>query len=141
MKNYKVLYEKQKELITKLQSMVDSGQDYDRDYHEIWVELQSLEVEESKDTLITDEQKHIRDIVLEESKKGNVVYASFEGLITIPLDDIIKQPIEGLLYDLNRDVATVLTFINDPKWVNDYAVCSVITRLHKIAFDDKSTLK
>ena len=78
--------------------------------------------------------KELRDIILDESKKGNVVYSSFEGLMMVKLDDIIKQPVEGLLYDLNRDVATILTFINDPKWVNDYAVCSVITALHRMAF-------
>ena len=37
------IIEKQKELIAKLQDMVDNQQDYDRDYHEIWVELSALE--------------------------------------------------------------------------------------------------
>jgi len=36
------LIQKQAELIEKLQSMVDSGQDYDRDYHEILIEFQAL---------------------------------------------------------------------------------------------------
>jgi len=40
-----IIIEKQKELIRKLQDMVDNQQDYDRDYHEIWVELQVLESE------------------------------------------------------------------------------------------------
>jgi len=31
-----------------------------------------------------------------------------------------------MLYDLNRNEAVVLTFLDDPKWVNDYAVCKVI---------------
>ena len=38
--NLKKIIKLQNELINKLQSMVDSGQDYDRDYHEIWIELQ-----------------------------------------------------------------------------------------------------
>ena len=42
MKNYKAISDKQDELISKLQSMVDSGQDYDKDYHEIRIELQAL---------------------------------------------------------------------------------------------------
>ena len=41
----KQVIQKQNELIQKLQSMVDSQQDYDRDYHEIWVDLQALESE------------------------------------------------------------------------------------------------
>lgn len=47
--------------------------------------------------------------------------------------EFIKQPIEGMLYDLNRNEVTVLTLIEDPKWVNDYAVSKVIQelKLHK----------
>jgi hypothetical protein len=36
------IIKKQDELIHKLQSMVDSGQDYDRNYHEIFIELFTL---------------------------------------------------------------------------------------------------
>ena len=50
----------------------------------------------------------------------------------IDLEELIAQPTQGLLYDLNRDSATVLTFIDDPKWVNDYAVGLVITRLKEM---------
>jgi hypothetical protein len=35
------------------------------------------------------------------------------------------------IYDLNRDEATVLILIDDPKWINDYAVCKVIRTLKK----------
>ena len=45
------------------------------------------------------------------------------------IKEFIKQPADGILYDLNRDEATILTFIEDPKWVNDYAVCKVIRAL------------
>ena len=55
------------------------------------------------------------------------------------LEEIIKQPTEGLLYDLNRDRATVLTLMDDPKWVNDFAVGLVITKLKK--YYDKSQRK
>jgi len=47
----------QAELIAKLQSMVDSGQDYDRDYHEIWIELQSLEGEQTVEQSISQLQE------------------------------------------------------------------------------------
>lgn len=70
--------------------------------------------------------ENIRDIVIKESQDGNVVFASIDGLEVMNLQEFIKQPIEGILYDLNRDESVVLTFINDPKFVNDYAVAKVI---------------
>jgi hypothetical protein len=77
------------------------------------------------------EEKEIKDIVLSEYKKGNVVIADFDGLKSMPLKEFIKQPAEGMLYDLNRSEAVVLTFINDPKWVNDFAVAKVIQELKR----------
>ena len=87
-------------------------------------------------------KKDIKELILSEYKKGNVVVATFEGLRVAPLKEIIKQPIEGLLYDLNRDEATILTFIKDPKWVNDYA-CSQVIRALKQRVDEleKENLK
>jgi len=52
--HYKTLINKQDELISKLQSMVDSGQDYDKDYHEIWIELQALKKETLPDDINID---------------------------------------------------------------------------------------
>ena len=71
----------------------------------------------------------IKETVLEEYKKGNIVVAGIEGLQTMPLKEFVKQPVDGMLYDLNRNEAVVLTFIEDPKWVNDYAVAMVIHEL------------
>lgn len=72
---------------------------------------------------------NIKEYILEESKKGNIVVSTFEGLQIGKLSDIIDQPVEGLLYDLNRDTGTILTFLDDPKWVNDYACMQVIIAL------------
>ena len=47
----------------------------------------------------------------------------------MPIKEFIKQPTEGMLYDLNRSDVVVFTFIDDPKWINDYAVAKVITEL------------
>ena len=71
----------------------------------------------------------LKDKILKEYEKGNIVIATIEGLQVMKLSEFIKQPVDGLLYDLNRDEATILTFIDDPKWVNDYAVCKVIRAL------------
>lgn len=71
----------------------------------------------------------LRDKILAEYKKGNVVIVTCEGLQVTNISDFIDQPIDGLLYDLNRDEATVLSHIEEPKWINDYAVCQVIRAL------------
>ena len=71
-------------------------------------------------------EKKIRKKILDEHKKGNIVIYDFEGLKTIPLNEIIKQPTDGLLYDLNRNESVILTFLDDPKWINDYACMQVI---------------
>lgn len=69
--------------------------------------------------------------ILEEYKKGNIVVSTFEGLKVMKLEDIIKQPAEGILYDLNRSESIILTFLPDAKWINDYASSQVIRELKK----------
>jgi hypothetical protein len=76
-------------------------------------------------------KEEIKNLVLKMKEEGNVVFATIEGLMASPLKKFIKQPTEGILYDLNRDGATVMTFIDDPKWINDFAVSQVITELKK----------
>jgi hypothetical protein len=73
----------------------------------------------------------IKDKVLKEYMDGNIVIAGVEGLSVVSLDDFIEQPIDGMLYDLNRNEPTILAFIEDPKWINDYAVCQTIRALKK----------
>ena len=75
------------------------------------------------------EQKELESIknkVLAEWDKGNLVFADLEGLKSIKFDDFIKQPLDGMLYDINRNLATILTFIEDPKWVNDFALTKLL---------------
>ncbi len=76
-----------------------------------------------------DKFKKFKELVNTEVKKGNIVFMTVEGPASANVDEFIKQPIEGILYDLNRDEAVVTSFIEDPKWVNDYAVCKVIRKL------------
>lgn len=71
----------------------------------------------------------LKDKILEEYEKGKIVVAGAEGLLCMDLKQFIEQPINGMLYDLNRSEEVVLTFTNDPKWVNDYAVCQTIRAL------------
>lgn len=77
-------------------------------------------------------RENLRDLILEKEKENKVVYSTFEGYACNDLDEIIDlQPVDGLLYDLNRLPEVVLTWIDDQKWVNDYAVQLVIKRLHE----------
>lgn len=73
--------------------------------------------------------EEIKSKILEEYKKGNIVVAGIEGLQSMPISEFIKQPVDSMLYDLNRNESVVLTFIADPKWINDYAVAKVIRTL------------
>ena len=81
-------------------------------------------------------EEKIRDIILEEAEKGNVIFRTLEGFAVAPLDKFVSQSIDGLLYDLNRSPEVILTFIDDPKWANDYAVYQVIKRLKEMV-DEK----
>jgi len=93
----------------------------------------------SKKKNIENKFENFRDMVLEKSKEGKVVLMGTEGVMEMRLDDLINQPLSGLLYDLNRDSPTVLTFIEDPKWVNDYAVFLVIGKLKSLLDEATST--
>ena len=68
----------------------------------------------------------IKDKVLKEWDKGNLVYADIDGLKSIKFEKFIKQPLNGMLYDINRDEAIITTFLEDPKWVNDFALTKLL---------------
>ena len=78
-------------------------------------------------------EESFKDLILRKSQEDKIVFLTFDGPMEADLEEFIKQPVEGILYDLNRDRATVLTFIgqDNPKWVNDFAVGLVIAKLKK----------
>jgi len=80
---------------------------------------------------MTKKKVEIKELVLAEQKKGNIVFMGIDELMGANLDEFLKQPLEGILYDLNRLPEVVFTFIPDPKWVNDYAVYLVIKKLYE----------
>ena len=66
-------------------------------------------------------------------KEGKVAFDTFDGLYVSNLEDLIyKQPADGLLYDLNRDPVTCLSWIEQEakSWINNYAAGVVIEKLH-----------
>lgn len=71
-------------------------------------------------------EKDIKKIVLNAQKEGKVVILTSDGFRTIPLEELVEQSIEGLLYDLNRSEEVVMAFMDDPKWINDFACVQVI---------------
>jgi len=74
-------------------------------------------------------KEELKNKILKEYENGNIVLATMEGLSVAKIDDFIKQSTTGILYDLNRLPEVVLSFLDDPKWVNDYAVAMVISKL------------
>ena len=63
--------------------------------------------------------------------EGKVCFMTFEGLYSANVDEWIKQPAEGILYDLNRGIETTLTIMPEKRWINDIAVAVTITALKK----------
>ena len=60
-----------------------------------------------------------------------VAIANEEGVYTYTISDLLNQPIEGLLYDLNRDMATNYKRLEqgDMRAVNDIAIARILTRI------------
>jgi hypothetical protein len=121
-----------------LEELTESGSTVNAKGLQKWIEkyaenyhLEQMQTKRVNKTPIHNKKsKELKTLVLEEYKKGNIVIASgVGGLCTAPLKEIIKQPVDGLLYDINRNEATILTFINDPKWINDYASTQIIRAL------------
>ena len=81
--------------------------------------------------------EEIKKLVLECEKKNEIVFMTIEGFASMDIDDFLKQPIEGILYDLNRLPEVVFGYLDDPKWVNDYAMIQIIREL-KRQLDDKN---
>lgn len=76
------------------------------------------------------ERKRVWKVVDDEFKKGNICFISIDGVVSTDFKTFLAQPVEGILYDLNRLEEVIGTFINDPKWVNDYAMAKTVRALH-----------
>lgn len=76
------------------------------------------------------EKKQLVELIHSETNKGKIVIYSCEGMFTADSKDFIKQPVDDILYDLNRDEMTVLTLSRTHiRWVNDFAVACTIRAL------------
>lgn len=67
----------------------------------------------------------ILDKVLALQADNKVAFMTVAGLKYGPIDEFVKQPLEGQLYDVNRDRATLYSMANENKnkrWINDLAL-------------------
>ena len=67
----------------------------------------------------------ILDKVLALQEDNKVAFMTIDGLKYSPIDEFVKQPLEGQLYDVNRDRATLYSMANENKnkrWINDLAL-------------------
>lgn len=76
-------------------------------------------------------KEELIELLQDNLKEGKIVVENECGLATIPIESAINQHADGLLYDLNRDTATCMTFIDQPMWINNYACAVVIKALKK----------
>lgn len=85
---------------------------------------------------LTEEQKrkNLSDEVVKLRREGKVIIFECDELNIYDVKSLTNnQPVEGLLYDLNRDAVTCATWIaqsDDPVWVNNFASGVVIEYLH-----------
>lgn len=101
----------------------------------------------SKKKELTEEQKrkNLVDEILKKRKEGKIIFSTFDGFMEAKIGEIINnQPIDGLLYDLNRDLVTCLSWIAQPdspiQWVNNAACGIVIEYMAKEKEDLKNRI-
>lgn len=89
---------------------------------------------ESKKVRSIEAKDWILEKISNHRHKGEIVIMTIDGIRVARIEDIIKQPVEGLLYDLNRDDATLGTLFRtsgDPKYINDIAMVNIVKYLMK----------
>ena len=79
-----------------------------------------------------DARKELEKLVLDGRKEGKVVFWALPNeLYSAPVEEFIKQPADGMLWDLNRCEVVALSRQDDQRWVNDFAVAITIKALKK----------
>lgn len=72
-----------------------------------------------------EKNNELLDEILSLRADDKIAFMTIEGLRYGPIVDFVKQPLEGQLYDVNRDKATLYAMANENKnkrWVNDLAL-------------------
>lgn len=74
------------------------------------------------------------DKILKLQADNKIAFMTIDGLRYGPIEKFVEQPLEGQLYDLNRDRATLYSLANEGKnkrWVNDLAMVYFIEYLNE----------
>lgn len=82
-------------------------------------------------------KQDIFDMQRKAFEEGKVLYNTCDGLMEAKIEDLVNQPTDGLLYDLNRDTATVLTNFDEQKLMNELATINVLKYLQKKYIQEK----
>jgi hypothetical protein len=91
----------------------------------------------SKKKELTEEEKrkNLSDLIFKKYKKGKIIFSTIDGFMEADLNNIVNnQPVDGLLYDLNRDLVTCLSWVENSEdivWVNNTASGIVIEYMAK----------
>lgn len=77
------------------------------------------------------------------SKQDEIIFLTVAGAKFAKLEDFINQPADGVLYDLNRDIATSITMFKgtgELRYINDIATAYTIKYLFKELENAKETI-
>lgn len=72
----------------------------------------------------------LREMVMAARKEGKaVMWVLPDQLMTAPLEEFVRQPADGILWDLNRGEECAFSDTSNIRWVNDFAVALTIRKL------------
>lgn len=72
-----------------------------------------------------EKNNELLDKILSLQADNKVAFMTIDGLQYSPIDEFVNQSVEGQLYDVNRDRATLYSMANENKnkrWINDLAL-------------------
>lgn len=78
--------------------------------------------------------ENIIEQIKEKWLNGEVVLMTVEGVVSVPVREIINQTADGLLYDLNRDIYTSLTLFKNVETLPVYRIINDIAVAHIIEY-------
>jgi len=73
----------------------------------------------------------LNEIIKQAEAENKICFMDYDGnLHSCNIKDFMKQPLDGMLYDLNRSPEVLMT-IMDLKFVNDYGMMLLVRELYK----------
>lgn len=75
-------------------------------------------------------KEEIKDAILREWEKGNIVFETIDGLMVQKFSGFLEQPLAGQLYDLNRNYSVITTFLGESPWNNEFGMLKLVEYYH-----------